>query len=134
MLRQSPRAFETSDVAGRRTHGSVTAWVAGFPAVLISYVGPLVIFMQAAHAARVPNAELISWIWAVSIGACASGLLLSWWLKLPVITAWPAPGTALLLSLFPGISMPEVAGAYLAAAAIVTAAPVLLTIAAQGDY
>ncbi|WP_234814979.1 benzoate/H(+) symporter BenE family transporter, partial [Noviherbaspirillum denitrificans] len=106
-------------MSGRSTHGSVTAWVAGFLAVLISYAGPLVIFVQAAHAGRVPNAELISWIWAISIGAGASGLLLSWWLKLPVITAWSAPGTALLLSLFPGISMPEVVGAYLAAAAVV---------------
>lgn len=99
--------------------GSLSAWVAGFLAVLISYAGPLVIFVQAAHAGRVPNAELISWIWAISIGAGLSGLLLSWWLRLPIITAWSAPGTALLLSLFPGISMAEVVGAYLTAAAIV---------------
>ncbi|GGH61716.1 benzoate transporter [Comamonas phosphati] len=55
------------------------------------------------------------------MGAGVSGLLLSWWLRLPIITAWSAPGTALLLSLFPGISMPEVVGAYLTAAAIVIA-------------
>ncbi|HDX2367851.1 TPA: benzoate/H(+) symporter BenE family transporter [Escherichia coli] len=102
-------------------HGSLTAWVAGFLAVLISYAGPLVIFIQAAQAGHISNAELTSWIWAISIGAGVSGLLLSWWLKLPVITAWSAPGTALLLSLFPEISMPEVVGAYLTAAAIVIA-------------
>lgn len=102
-------------------HGSLTAWVAGFLAVLISYAGPLVIFIQAAQAGHISNAELTSWIWAISIGAGVSGLLLSWWLKLPVITAWSAPGTALLLSLFPDISMPEVVGAYLTAAAIVIA-------------
>ncbi|MCP3656819.1 MAG: benzoate/H(+) symporter BenE family transporter [Herbaspirillum sp.] len=100
-------------------HGSLTAWVAGFLAVLISYAGPLVIFVQAAHVGRVADAELISWIWAISIGAGLSGLLLSWWLKLPIITAWSAPGTALLLSLFPSISMPEVVGAYLTAAVII---------------
>lgn len=102
-------------------HDSFTAWVAGFLAVLISYAGPLVIFIQAAQAGHIANAELTSWIWAISIGAGVSGLLLSWWLKVPVITAWSAPGTALLLSLFPDISMPEVVGAYLTAAAIVIA-------------
>lgn len=100
---------------------SLPAWVAGFLAVLISYAGPLVIFIQAAQAGHISNAELTSWIWAISIGAGVSGLLLSAWLKLPVITAWSAPGTALLLSLFPDISMPEVVGAYLTAAVIIIA-------------
>lgn len=100
---------------------SITAWVAGFLAVLISYAGPLVIFIQAAQAGHVSSAELTSWIWAISMGAGVSGLLLSWWLKQPVITAWSAPGTALLLSLFPGITMPEVVGAYLVAGAVIVA-------------
>ena len=98
---------------------AVTAWVAGFLAVLISYAGPLVILIQAAQAGNVSNAELTSWIWAISMGAGVSGLLLSWWLKQPIITAWSAPGTALLLTLFPGVGMPEVVGAYLTAAVIV---------------
>lgn len=98
---------------------SLTAWVAGFLAVLISYAGPLVIFIQAAQVGRVSPAELTSWIWAISMGAGISGLLLSWWLRLPIVTAWSAPGTALLLTLFPHIRMPEVVGAYLVAAAIV---------------
>ena len=97
----------------------ITAWVAGFLAVLVSYAGPLVIFIQAAQVGHVSNAELTSWIWGISMGAGVSGLLLSWWLKQPIITAWSAPGTALLLSLMPGISMPEVVGAYITAAVIV---------------
>lgn len=98
---------------------SVSAWVAGFLSVLISYCGPLVIFIQAAHAGGMPPEALSSWIWAISIGAGVSGLLLSWWLKMPIITAWSAPGSALLLSLFPHISMPEVVGAYMLAAILV---------------
>lgn len=97
----------------------LSAWVAGFLAVLISYCGPLVIFIQAAQAGHMPPQALSSWIWAISMGAGLSGLLLSWWLRMPIITAWSAPGTALLLSLFPHISMPEVVGAYLSAAALV---------------
>lgn len=100
---------------------SITAWVAGFLAVLISYAGPLVIFIQAAQVGNISSAELSSWIWAISMGAGLSGLVMSVWLKLPIITAWSAPGTALLISLFPDITMPEVVGAYLMAAVIVIA-------------
>ena len=99
--------------------GSITAWVAGFLAVLISYAGPLVIFIQAAQVGHVSSTELTSWIWAISMGAGVSGLLLSWWLKQPIITAWSAPGTALLLSLMLKVTMPEVVGAYLTAALII---------------
>lgn len=99
--------------------GSASVWVAGFLSVLIAYAGPLLIFIQAAQVGRIADAELISWIWAISIGSGLSGLLLSAYLKLPIITAWSAPGTALLLTLFPQISMPEVVGAYLSAALII---------------
>ena len=105
----------------RRTDFSISACVAGFLAVLISYCGPLVIFIQAAQAGGMSQQMLTSWIWAISIGAGVSGLVLSVWLRQPIITAWSAPGTALLLSLFPHITMPEVVGAYLMAAALVIA-------------
>lgn len=100
---------------------SLSAWVAGALAVLISYCGPLVIFIQAAQAGGMDAQMLSSWIWAISLGAGLSGLLLSAWLRQPIITAWSAPGTALLLSLFPQISMAEVVGAYLTAAVLVVA-------------
>ena len=97
---------------------SLSAWMTGFLAVLISYSGPLVIFIQAAHVGNMSNEMLSSWIWAISIGAGISGIVLSVLLKAPIITAWSAPGTALLLNLFPNITMPEVVGAYLTAAVI----------------
>src|SRR5690625_7261692 len=59
---------------------------------------------------------LSSWIWAISVGSGLSGIILSVWLREPIITAWSAPGTALLINLFPEISMAEVVGAYLLAA------------------
>ena len=105
----------------RLKYFSLSAWVAGALAVLISYCGPLVIFIQAAQAGGMDAQMLSSWIWAISLGAGLSGLLLSVWLKQPIITAWSAPGTALLLSLFPQISMAEVVGAYLTAAVLVMA-------------
>lgn len=98
---------------------SIPAITAGFVAVLISYSGPLAIFFQAAQSAEISSAMMTSWVWAISIGAAISGIFLSLWLKVPVVTAWSAPGTALLVTLFPGLSLNEAVGAYLTAAVII---------------
>lgn len=97
---------------------SVPAITAGFVAVLVSYSGPLAIFFQAAQSAEISMTMMTSWVWAISIGAAVSGILLSLWLKVPVVTAWSAPGTALLVTLFPELSLNEAVGAYLTAAMI----------------
>lgn len=97
---------------------SLPAVAAGFLAVLVSYAGPLAIFFQAGASAGVSPAMMTSWVWAISIGAAVSGMVLSFWLRAPVVTAWSAPGTALLVTLFPDLSLNEAAGAYLTAAAI----------------
>lgn len=98
---------------------SFSAVAAGFLAVLISYAGPLVIFFQAAQAAQVSPEVTASWVWAISVGAGLTGIVLSLWLKAPVITAWSAPGTALLITLFPALPLDEAIGAYLTAAALI---------------
>jgi benzoate membrane transport protein len=98
---------------------SVSAVAAGFLAVLISYSGPAVIFFQAADVANVSREMTASWIWGISIGAAVSGIFLSWTLRVPVITAWSAPGTALLVTLFPAITLNQVVGAYITAAGII---------------
>ena len=95
---------------------SVSAVTAGFLAVLISYAGPAVIFFQAAQSAQVSNEMMASWIWAISIGSALTSLLLSWWFRVPAVTAWSAPGTALLVTLFPELSLNQAVGAYLTAA------------------
>ncbi|QTP60628.1 benzoate/H(+) symporter BenE family transporter [Billgrantia antri] len=100
---------------------SLPAVTAGFVAVLISYAGPLAIFFQAAQSAEISPQMMSSWVWAISIGAAVSGIGLSLWLRVPVVTAWSAPGTALLVTLFPELSLNEAVGAYLTAALIVFA-------------
>ncbi len=50
---------------------SISATVAGFLAVLISYSGPLIIFFQAAQQAQVSPTMMISWIWGISSMVCA---------------------------------------------------------------
>ena len=98
---------------------SLSATVAGFLAVLISYAGPLIIFFQAAQAAQVSEAMMASWIWGVSIGAAVSGIYLSIKYKTPIITAWSAPGTALLVTVFPNMSINEAIAAYIVSAIVI---------------
>ena len=100
-------------------HGPMSAILAGLLAVAVSYAGPLLIFFQAAHAGNMSPEMTTSWVWAISVGAGVSGIFLSWFLKVPVVTAWSAPGTALLITLFPAITMPEVVGAYITAAVLI---------------
>lgn len=98
---------------------SISATVAGFLAVLISYSGPLIIFFQAAQRAHVSTDMMVSWIWGISIGAAVSGIYLSIKYKMPVITAWSAPGTALLVTLFPNVSLNEAVAAYITSAIVI---------------
>lgn len=100
---------------------SISATVAGFLAVLISYSGPLIIFFQAAQQAQVSTDMMVSWIWGISIGAALAGIFLSIKYKVPVVTAWSAPGTALLVTLFPDISLSEAVAAYITTAVVIFA-------------
>lgn len=102
-----------------RKDWSISTVAAGFLAVLVSYSGPLIIFFQAAQSADASPAMVASWVWGISIGAAVSGILLSYVIKVPIVTAWSAPGTALLVTLFPSLSLNEAVGAYLSAALVI---------------
>jgi benzoate membrane transport protein len=97
---------------------SFSAIMTGFLAVLISYSGPLLIFFQAANTAQASNEMIASWVWGISIGAAISGIFLSIYLRVPIITAWSAPGTALLITQFTTMSINQAVGAYIVAAII----------------
>ncbi|MFI8481009.1 benzoate/H(+) symporter BenE family transporter [Pseudomonas sp. NPDC078700] len=94
---------------------SLSAVVAGFIATLISYAGPLVIIFQAADSAGLSHAVVTSWVWAISIGSALLGIGLSLRYRVPIIIAWSAPGSALLVTLLPHISLNEAVGAYIIA-------------------
>jgi benzoate membrane transport protein len=98
---------------------SLSALVAGCIATLISYAGPLVIIFQAADSAGLSHAVLTSWVWAISIGSAVLGIGLSLRCRVPLVIAWSAPGSALLVSLLPQISLNEAVGAYLVANLII---------------
>jgi benzoate membrane transport protein len=94
---------------------SLSALVAGFIATVISYAGPLVIIFQAADSAGLSHAVVASWVWAISIGSAVLGIVLSLRYRVPIVIAWSAPGSALLVSLLPQVSLNEAVGAYLVA-------------------
>ncbi len=107
---------------------SLSAVTAGFLVVLISYLGPLVIFFQVGSVGNISSEMMSSWIWAISIGAGISGIFLSWKYKSPIITSWSAPGSALLITLIADTSMSFIVGAYL------TAALIIFIIGATGSF
>jgi len=98
---------------------SLSAVVAGFIATVISYAGPLVIIFQAAKAGNMPHDVLSSWIWTISIGSGVLGILLSLRYKVPIVIAWSAPGSALLVTLLPEITLNEAVGAYIVSSLVV---------------
>lgn len=98
---------------------SSSALMAGFLAVLISYSGPLLIFFQAANTLQASPEMVASWVWGISIGAALSGIFLSVYLKVPVITAWSAPGTALLVTQFTTMSINQAVASYIIAAVVI---------------
>ena len=100
---------------------SLSAAIAGILASTMGYAGPLVILFQVAESAGLSNEVLISWIWGMSL---ASGLLCGWFslrYKMPVLFAWNAPGSALLVTLVPGMLWSEVIGAYVMSGGILLA-------------
>jgi benzoate membrane transport protein len=117
----SQDANGTLDSNTGKSAWSVSPVTAGLLAVIISYAGPLAIFFQAAHTAHVGNEVVASWVWSISIGAAVSGFTLSLWLKQPIITAWSAPGTALLVTLFPAMPVSDAIGAYIVAGTCILA-------------
>ncbi|RMH98539.1 benzoate/H(+) symporter BenE family transporter [Stutzerimonas nitrititolerans] len=92
---------------------SLSAVVAGFIATVISYAGPLVIIFQAAKAGGLPHELMSSWVWTISIGSGVLGILLSLRYRVPIVIAWSAPGSALLVTMLPDVSMNQAVGAYL---------------------
>lgn len=98
---------------------SLSAVVAGFIATVISYAGPLVIIFQAAKAGGLPHDLVSSWVWAISIGSGVLGIVLSLRYKVPIIIAWSAPGSALLVTMLPDISMNQAVGAYLVSSLVI---------------
>lgn len=91
---------------------SVSAFVAGFVAVLIGFASSVAIVFQAAQAAGADSNTIVSWIMALGLGMGTTCFFLSLWFRSPVITAWSTPGAALLATSLGTISYAEAIGVF----------------------
>lgn len=98
---------------------SLSAVLAGLVAVVVSYSGPLVIVLSAAHAAHLDAAHTGSWIWAISIGSGLTCIVLSLRTRMPVITAWSTPGAALLVTSIGSYAYGDVIGAFVVSGVVI---------------
>jgi benzoate membrane transport protein len=108
-------------IAAVKRDCSVAAVIAGLIAVTVSYAGPLLIVFQAAKAVQLSDAQLSSWIWAISFGSGLTGLILSMSFRAPVIIAWSTPGAVLLVSGWAAYTFSDSIGAFVLSAVIITA-------------
>ena len=101
---------------------NVSAFTAGFVAVLVGFTSSVAIVFQAAQAFNATPAQTASWMWALGLGMGLCTVLPSLWLKKPVMVAWSTPGAAVLATagLAGGFSMAEAVGAFMVSAALVT--------------
>jgi benzoate membrane transport protein len=90
--------------------------IAGLISVIVNYGGTFILVFQAARVADLSPALTASWVWSVSVGVGASGLVLSWRYRAPVITAWSTPAAAFLVTALATTPYAEAIGAYMISA------------------
>jgi len=93
--------------------------LSGFVAVLVGYASSAAIIWQAAAAAGGTPTQIAGWMTALGMGMGISTLLLSWWYKAPVLTAWSTPGAALLATSLQGVTLAETIGIFIFANALI---------------
>jgi benzoate membrane transport protein len=101
---------------------SLSAFTAGFVAVLVGFTSSVAIVFQAAQAFNATAAQIASWMWALGVGMGLCSAIPSLWLKKPVMIAWSTPGAAVLATagMAGGFSMHDAVGAFIVSAALVT--------------
>lgn len=90
--------------------------IAGLISVIVNYGGTFILIFQAAQMAGLSPELTASWVWSISIGVGITGILLSWYTKEPIITAWSTPAAAFLITALIAVPYSEAIGAYLLSA------------------
>lgn len=101
---------------------SLSAFTAGFVAVLVGFTSSVALVFQAAQSFGATQEVMASWMWALGLGMGLCTLLPSLWWRKPVMVAWSTPGAAVLASagLGGGFGMAEAVGAFIACALLIT--------------
>jgi len=98
---------------------SLSAFSAGFVAVLVGFTSSVAIVFQAALAFKAGPELITSWMWALGLGMGLCTVLPSLWLRKPVMVAWSTPGAAVLASAAGGFHMNDAVGAFMMCAALI---------------
>lgn len=101
---------------------SLSAFTAGFVAVLVGFTSSVAIVFQAATNLGATPEQIASWMWALGLGMGLCSLLPSLFWKQPVMVAWSTPGAAVLATAAAagGFTMAQAVGAFLVCAALIT--------------
>ena len=101
---------------------NLSAFTAGFVAVLVGFTSSVAIVFQAAQAFGATPAQIASWMWALGIGMGLCTVLPSLYYKKPIMVAWSTPGAAVLATagVTGGFGMAEAVGAFMVSAALIT--------------
>ena len=94
--------------------------VAGFIAVMVGYTSSVILIIQAATTAGADAAQLASWLWTLGIGMGISCIGLSFYYRIPVLTAWSTPGAALLITSLGNFTLAEAIGAFVISSLLIT--------------
>jgi len=103
---------------------SLSAFVAGFVAVLVGFTSSVAIVFQAAQAFGATPELISSWMWALGLGMGLSSALPSLLWRKPVMVAWSTPGAAVLAVAGAGFSMNQAVGAFIVCALLIILAGV----------
>lgn len=110
---------DATTAAGLRAALSVPAIAAGLVTVLVGFTSSVVIVLEAAQALGATPAQSASWIWALGIGMGLSSMALSWWYRVPVVTAWSTSGAALVMAAAASTTLAEATGAFMVSAVLI---------------
>ncbi|HYF42160.1 MAG TPA: benzoate/H(+) symporter BenE family transporter [Ramlibacter sp.] len=100
---------------------SLSAFTAGFVAVLVGFTSSVAIVFQAALAFGATPQQVTSWIWALCLGMGLCTAVPSLALRKPVMVAWSTPGAAVLATAGAagGFDMAQATGAFIACGALI---------------
>lgn len=106
----------SSHSSSRYAQNLIPPIIAGLISVIVNYGGTFILIFQAAQMAGLSPELTASWVWAISIGVGITGILLSWYTREPIITAWSTPAAAFLITALVTVPYAEAIGAYLLSA------------------
>ncbi|MBA4791057.1 MAG: benzoate/H(+) symporter BenE family transporter [Rhizobiales bacterium] len=99
----------------------LSVFVSSLVASLVGFGGTLALIIAATVAVGASPAESASAVAALCAGVAATSLFLSLRYRMPIVTAWSTPGTAVIATFGGGIGMSKAAGAFMLAGALVLA-------------